>query len=161
MEAQDDALEAEERAYQMLQWAALAPLAPFNEELASSGFYSRVQKERSDKALDAFDAARSTQSTISELDAFRELCRLKVLSESDLYSPDKAQRRPRYLDPQNPGKGDHLTDTSYTDDLKRFKSQQQIQGATGGAIQTRTSEEHRHGKTEDQKPRRRGGRPRS
>ena len=33
----------------------LAPLAEFDEALAVQGFYSRVQRERSDKALDAFD----------------------------------------------------------------------------------------------------------
>ena len=32
-----------------------APLAEFDEALAVQGFYTRVQRERSDKALDAFD----------------------------------------------------------------------------------------------------------
>lgn len=118
----DDALKAEERAYKLLQWGYPAPLAPFDEALACDGFYSRIQKERSDKALDAFDAEKESQKTLSELDAFRELCRLGVLTDQDLFSPDKAQRRPRWIDPQFPSKGDRPTTTSYTDDLKQFKS---------------------------------------
>ena len=48
-------LEAEERAWDLLQWGSAAPLAEFDEALAVQGFYSRAQRERSDKALDAFD----------------------------------------------------------------------------------------------------------
>ena len=48
-------LDREYRAYQLLRWSTPAPLAEFNEELAAEGFYSRIQKERSDKALYAFE----------------------------------------------------------------------------------------------------------
>ena len=51
----EHALEREERAWKLLQWGSPAPLAEFDEALAVQGFYSRVQRERSDKALDAFD----------------------------------------------------------------------------------------------------------
>jgi hypothetical protein len=83
-------MEKEERAYALLQWGAIAPLAPFNEALAADGFYSRVQKERSDKALDAFDKEQEKSRPTTELDAFRQLCAWGVFTNSDFYSPEKA-----------------------------------------------------------------------
>ena len=83
-------LDREYRAYQLLRWSTPAPLAEFNEELAAEGFYSRIQKERSDKALDAFEAALPAPP-LSELDAFRELEALGVLTQADYYSPAAAK----------------------------------------------------------------------
>ena len=83
-------LDREYRAYQLLRWSTPAPLAEFNEELAAEGFYSCIQKERSDKALDAFEAALPAPP-LSELDAFRELEALGVLTQADYYSPAAAK----------------------------------------------------------------------
>ena len=49
-------LEKESRAFEMLRWNPYSLPAEFDWELAGLGFYSRMQKERSDKALDALDA---------------------------------------------------------------------------------------------------------
>ena len=67
-----------------------APLAEFDEALAVQGFYTQVQKERSDKALDAFDLEQREAPGQSELDAFRMLEAQGVLSQADFYSPTKA-----------------------------------------------------------------------
>ena len=79
----------EERAYMLLQWASKAPLAPFNAELADAGFYTRVQRERSDEAFKAEEAAHPPESS-SELQAFRELERLGQITQADFFSPTKA-----------------------------------------------------------------------
>ena len=67
----EHALEREERAWRLLQWGSPAELAPFDEVLAMQGFYTRIQRERSDKALDAFDQELREPPGLSELDAFR------------------------------------------------------------------------------------------
>ena len=79
----------EERAYMLLQWASRAPLAPFNAELAAEGFYTRIQKERSDDAIKAEDAAKPFESS-SELKAFRELERVGQITQAEYFSPSKA-----------------------------------------------------------------------
>ena len=79
----------EERAYMLLQWASRAPLAPFNAELAAEGFYTRIQKERSDDAIKAEDAAKPFESS-SELKAFRELERVGQITQAEFFSPSKA-----------------------------------------------------------------------
>ena len=114
----------EERAWECLQWSSPAPLAPFDEVLAAQGFYSRIQRERSDKALDAFDK-KNPPSQTSELNAFRELEREGQIKQSDFFSPDKADRSPRYIDPKRKWLGTKNTTTSYSDDLKQFKQQRQ------------------------------------
>ena len=113
----DSRIDKEERAYLLLQWASLAPLAPFDEELAESGFYSAVQRQRSDQALDAWDKENPYEQS-SELKAFHELERRGVITQSDFFSPDKAARSPRYIDPNDRSKGTHSTSPSYADDLR-------------------------------------------
>ena len=112
----------EERAYDLLAWGYPVPLASYDEELAATGFYSRVQKQRSDAALDAFEEKNPYQ-TSSELAAFRELETIGVLTQVDFYSPDKAKRCPRWIDPKDESKGIKNTCTSYTDDLKQQRAE--------------------------------------
>lgn len=119
----DEPLERERRAWSLLRWSTPVEIAEFDEDLAVEGFYTRVQRERSDKALDAFD--KGIFRPLSELDAFRELEKRKVYGESDLYSPDKADRRPRYAKGTNQRQiGEPRqtvpTDTSYLDELKEL-----------------------------------------
>ena len=86
----EHALEREERAWRLLQWGSPAQLAEFDEALAVQGFYTRVQRERSNKALDAFDQELRDPPGLSELDAFRILEARGVFSQTDYYSPSKA-----------------------------------------------------------------------
>ena len=120
-------MDAEERAWELLRWSSPAPLAPFSEELAAEGFYTRVQKERSDKALDEWDKKNPYEPS-TELQAFRELESIGVLTQADFFSPDKANRSPRYIDPNDRDKGEKYTSTSYKDDLKRHKQRLQSSG---------------------------------
>ena len=83
-------LDREERAHALLRWSTPAPIAEFDEALGSRGFYSSVQRERSDKALDAFDQDNREAPGLSELDAFRILESQGVLTQADFYSPTKA-----------------------------------------------------------------------
>ena len=86
----EHALDREERAWRLLQWGSAAPLAEFDEVLAVQGFYTRIQRERSDKALDAFDQELREPPGLSELDAFRILEAKGVFTQADYYSPKKA-----------------------------------------------------------------------
>jgi hypothetical protein len=128
-------IDAEERAWELLRWGSRAPLAPFSEELAAEGFYTRVQKERSDAALDEWDK-KNPYDASTELQAFRELESIGVLTKADFFSPDKANRSPRYIDPNDRDKGEKYTSTSYKDDLKQHKSndQGQIQNPQGKSM---------------------------
>jgi hypothetical protein len=82
---------AEWRAWQMLAWASPAGIAPFDEDLAASGWYSAVYREHSDKGLAEIEAKEKPPS--SELAAFKRLEELGVLTESDFYSPSKAKNQ--------------------------------------------------------------------
>jgi hypothetical protein len=115
-------IDAEERAWELLRWGSRAPLAPFDEELAAEGFYTRVQKERSDAALDEWDK-KNPYDADTELSAFHELESIGVLTKADFFSPDKANRSPRYIDPKDRDKGEKYTTTSYKDDLKQQRTQ--------------------------------------
>ena len=123
-------IDAEERAWELLRWGSRAPLAPFDEELAAEGFYTRVQKERSDAALDEWDK-KNPYDADTELQAFHELESIGVLTKADFFSPDKANRSPRYIDPKDRDKGEKYTTTSYKDDLKQHKQRIQSQGVQG------------------------------
>ena len=83
-------VEKEKQAYKMLQSIPYSlPPAEFNWELAARGFYTKMQKERSDKALDEFE--KELQPKISgELSAFLELEALGIYSEQDNFDPNKA-----------------------------------------------------------------------
>ena len=82
--------EEERRAFELLQWVPFGLPAEFDDELAQAGYYSKIQRQRSDAALNAFDAAHPYE-TSSELAAFRELERLRIYSPHTLFSPSKAK----------------------------------------------------------------------
>lgn len=73
----------------MLRFASLLPPAPFDEELASQGWYSAVYKQHSDRGLAELEAKEKPQS--EELAAFHKLNDLGVLTQSDFFSPSKAK----------------------------------------------------------------------
>ena len=78
-------LSADERAYELLKWQALAPLSQFDEAYP----YAKAWKLYSDAAIKAWDK-ENPYETSSELAAFRELERLGVFTQSDFYSPSQA-----------------------------------------------------------------------
>ena len=82
-------LDAEYRAWSMLRFASLLQPAPFDEELASQGWYSAVYRQHSDRGLAEIEAKEKPQS--EELAAFHKLNEMGVLTQSDFYSPSKAQ----------------------------------------------------------------------
>ena len=82
--------DSEEAAFELLQWIPYALSAEYDETLAEVGYYSRTQKERSDKALDDWDKEHPYE-TSDELKAFKELERLGVYSQFDFFSPTKAK----------------------------------------------------------------------
>ena len=82
------ARDAEWRAWELLRFASLLPSAPFDEELAASGWYSAVYRHHSDRGLAEIDAQEKTQAV--EVSAFKELNRLGVLTENDYFLPSEA-----------------------------------------------------------------------
>ena len=126
-----DELDKEYRAWELLRWSTPAPIAPFDERLADAGFYTKAQRQRSDAALTAAQTHNThngldtvavvelkRDSPRTELEAFRELMRLGVLSEETFYSPDKAAGRPRKLPGSEQTKP---TEETYLDRYKRHK----------------------------------------
>jgi len=83
-------LDAQRRAFALLQWVPYSLPSEFDYELAVQGHYTRLQRERSDAALDVSDKEHPyVRST--ELQAFYELERLGVYTQSDFFSPPKAK----------------------------------------------------------------------
>ena len=82
--------DAEERAFDLLQWNPYSLPTEYDDDLALVGYYSKTQKERSDRALDAWEKEHPFKSS-DELTAFRELERLGVYTDADFYSPSKAK----------------------------------------------------------------------
>ena len=105
-------IEKERRAFELLQWVTFGLPADFDPILAQEAEYTRLQKERSDKALDEFDQEHATKP-LSELDAFRELEKQGIYTQNDFYSPSKAQ------------------DGFYSAALKRFRSQKRVPSNKG------------------------------
>ena len=66
------------------------PPAEFNWELAAFGYYSKMQKERSDKALDEFEKELQP-SNYSQTAAFEELKKLGVYTEKTKYNLEQAE----------------------------------------------------------------------
>ena len=66
------------------------PPAEFNWELAAFGYYSKMQKERSDIALDEFEKELQPRNN-SQTAAFEELKKLGVYTSDDQYNPEKAE----------------------------------------------------------------------
>tara|TARA_R100000781_G_scaffold59712_2_gene38208 strand:+ start:4709 stop:5101 length:393 start_codon:yes stop_codon:yes gene_type:complete len=83
-------LDKERRAYEMLRWVPYSFPAEFNMELALLGVYSKAQKERSDEAIAEFEK-NNPYETSPELAAFYKLEKLGRFTQSDYYSPSKAQ----------------------------------------------------------------------
>jgi hypothetical protein len=82
--------DAEERAFDLLQWNPYSLPTEYDDELALVGYYSKTQAERSNAALDAWEEQHPFKSS-DELTAFRELERLGVYTDADFYSPSKAK----------------------------------------------------------------------
>jgi hypothetical protein len=80
----------EARAYELLQWVPYSLSAPFDEELAQQRFYTDLQRQRSNHALDAWEHQHPSKSSL-ELQAFRELERLGIYSQRDFFRPEKAK----------------------------------------------------------------------
>ena len=117
--------DAEERAFDLLQWNPYSLPAEYNDEQALLGLYSKLQKERSDRALDAWDEQHPYKCS-DELAAFRELERLGVYTPADFFSPSKA-------------KNGH-----YTERLKQLRdSSRKPQGPQRAAQQARPIRKHR------------------
>ena len=117
--------DAEERAFDLLQWNPYSLPAEYNDEQALLGLYSKLQKERSDRALDAWDEQHPYKCS-DELAAFRELERLGVYTPADYFSPSKA-------------KNGH-----YTERLKQLRdSSRKPQGPQRAAQQARPIRKHR------------------
>ena len=51
-------LDKERRAFALLQWVPYSLPSEFSLELAAKGHYSRLQRQRSDQALDELDKAQ-------------------------------------------------------------------------------------------------------
>lgn len=83
------ARDAEWRAWEQLRFASLLPSAPFDEELAASGWYSAVYRHHSDRGLAEIEAKEKPPS--SELAAFKRLEEMGVYDQTVFYSPAKAQ----------------------------------------------------------------------
>jgi len=69
-----------ERAYELLRWQAIAPLAEYQETLD----YVAIQRQRSDIALDQWDKENPYESS-PELTAFRELEHMGQYTQHDYY----------------------------------------------------------------------------
>ena len=79
-------IDKERRAYELLRWVPFALPSEFDEELAAKGHYTKMQRQRSDQALDEVPE----HETSSELTAFHELERIGVFTQDDFFSPSKA-----------------------------------------------------------------------
>ena len=66
------------------------PPAEFNWELAAFGYYSKMQKERSDKALAEFEKELQP-SNYSQTAAFEELKSLGIYTEKTKYNLEQAE----------------------------------------------------------------------
>ena len=117
--------DAEERAFDLLQWNPYSLPAEYNDESALLGLYSKLQKERSDRALDAWDEQHPYKCS-DELAAFRELERLGVYTPAVYFSPSKA-------------KNGH-----YTERLKQLRdTSRKPQGSQRASKQARPIRKHR------------------
>ena len=80
----------EHQAWELLQWQIWSLPGEFDEDLAAKGYYTDLQRKRSDQALDAWDA-QHPEETSPELEAFKELERLGVYGQRTWFSPSKAK----------------------------------------------------------------------
>ena len=133
----------EHRAWAMLQWGSLLPVAPFCEELAAEQFYSKADNERARNALGRWsaqlDAEAAEVDSKSELGAYYELQRRGLIPKDEFFSPFKATAKKRDLT-LHPKWGSQIntttsTQTSYTDDLKH--ANQSAEASAGEPTQIR------------------------
>lgn len=80
----------EHQAWQLLLWQPWSLLSEFDEDLAAKGYYTDLQRKRSDQALEAWDV-QHPEETSAELSAFKELERLGVYGQRTWFSPSKAK----------------------------------------------------------------------
>ncbi len=117
--------DAEERAFDLLQWNPYSLPTEYDDDLALLGYYSKTQAERSNRALDAWDEQHPYKCS-DELAAFRELERLGAYTPADFFSPSKA-------------KNGH-----YTERLKQLRdSSRKPQGPQRASKQARSIRKHR------------------
>lgn len=83
-------LNAEEQAFDLLQWVPYSLPSEYDEDEAMCGKYSAMQRQRSDAALKAWDQKHPYESS-DELTAFRELQRLGVYTDKNYFSPSLAK----------------------------------------------------------------------
>ena len=115
----------EERSFDLLQWIPYCLPAEYDDDLALSGYYSKTQLERSNRALDAWDKEHPFKSS-DELTAFQELERLGVYTNANFYSPSKAK------------------DGHYTNRIKQLRDDsRKLEGPQGAVKQARTIRKHR------------------
>ena len=81
----------ERRAYEMLRWVPYSLPTDFDPALAMAGYYTQLQDQRSDKALDEFER-NLPDDTSPELHAYQILQAIGHLKEHDYYSPSRAKR---------------------------------------------------------------------
>ena len=117
--------DAEERAFDLLQWNPYSLPTEYDDELALVGYYSKTQAERSNRALDAWEKEHPFKSS-DELTAFRELERLGVYTNADFFSPAKAK------------------DGHYTNRIKQHRDDsREPEGPQRAVKQTRSIRKHR------------------
>ena len=83
-------LARERRAWQLLQWVPYSLPTEFDEDLALQGYYTTLQKQRSDLALAEWDKAHEKPAS-PEPSAFKELEARGIYTRSTLFSPSKAK----------------------------------------------------------------------
>jgi hypothetical protein len=83
-------LDAERRAFALLQWVPYSLPTQFDHELAAEQHYTHLQRQRSEAALNAWDKEHPPERS-TELEAFHELERLGIYTKADLFSPTKAK----------------------------------------------------------------------
>ena len=83
-------LDRERRAWELLQWVPFSLPTAFDEDLALQGYYTKLQKQRSDAALDQWEKDHPA-TTSEELAAFRELETRGIYSQRQFFSPHKAK----------------------------------------------------------------------
>ncbi len=81
----------ERRAYEMLRWVPFSLPTDFDPALAMAGYYTQLQDQRSNKALDEFER-NLPDDTSPELHAYQILQAIGHLKEHDYYSPTRAKR---------------------------------------------------------------------
>ena len=78
------------RAHALLQWVPFSLPADFDVELADEGYYTKLQRQRSSKALDDWDRNHPYIKS-DEMAAFHELERIGIYTQNNFFSPSRAK----------------------------------------------------------------------